>query len=84
MRIKDGKTRTVFYIKQKGDIVSELIVLADTDTEFTVIQLSGNFTLKDIRSIANSTTTTARDENSFDARNRRRILEMEMKDADLR
>lgn len=84
MRVKDGKTRTVFYIKQKDDIVNELIVLADTDAEYSVIQLTGNFTLKDIRSIANSTATTTTKHKSFEERNRRRILEMQLEDDDRR
>lgn len=52
MRVKDGKTKASFYVKQKGDIINELIMLADTDKDgFTVIQLLGNFTLKDIQQI---------------------------------
>lgn len=51
MRVKDGKTRATFYVKQKGDQVSELIMLADTDGRFNVIQLLGNFTLQDIQDI---------------------------------
>lgn len=52
MRVKDGKTKANFYVKQKGDIINELIMLADTDKDgFTVIQLLGNFTLKDIQQI---------------------------------
>lgn len=51
MKVKDGKTRATFYVKQKGDLISELIMLADTDKSFNVIQLSGNFTLQDIQEI---------------------------------
>lgn len=52
MRVKDGKTKANFYVKQKGDIINELVMLADTDKDgFTVIQLLGNFTLKDIQQI---------------------------------
>lgn len=51
MRVKEGKTRATFYIKQKGDLISELVMLADTDKNFTVIQLLGNFTLQDIQNI---------------------------------
>lgn len=51
MKVKDGKTRATFYVKQKGDLISELIMLADTDSSFNVIQLLGNFTLQDIQEI---------------------------------
>ena len=51
MRVKDGHTRATFYVKQKGDLISEMIMLADTDSSFNVIQLLGNFTLQDIQEI---------------------------------
>ena len=51
MRVKDGKTRATFYVKQKGDLISELIMLANADNSFNVIQLLGNFTLQDIQEI---------------------------------
>ena len=51
MKVKDGKTRATFYVKQKGDLISELIMLADTDKSFNVIRLSGNFTLQDFQEI---------------------------------
>lgn len=51
MRVKDGHTRATFYVKQKGDRISELIMLADTDSSFNVIQLLGNFTLQEIQDI---------------------------------
>lgn len=51
MRVKDGKTNATFYAKQKGDLISELIMLANTERGFSVIQLLGNFTLQDIQDI---------------------------------
>lgn len=51
MRVKDGNTRATFYVKQKGNLISELIMLANTDKSFSVIQLVGNFTLQDIQEI---------------------------------
>lgn len=51
MRVKDGKTHATFYVKQKGDLISELIMLADADNSFNVIQLLGSFTLQDIQEI---------------------------------
>lgn len=52
MRVKDGKTKATFYANMQGDIVKDLVMLADADSTFTVIQLLGNFTLKDIQEIA--------------------------------
>lgn len=51
MRVRDGKTKATFYADMKGDLVKDLIMLADTDDGFTIIQLLGNFTLKDIQEI---------------------------------
>jgi len=49
MRVKDGNTRVTFYANMKDDLITELLMLADTDSSFTVIQLLGKFTLKDIQ-----------------------------------
>ncbi len=51
MRVRDGKTKATFYANMNGDLVKDLIMLADTDEGFTIIQLLGNFTLKDIQEI---------------------------------
>lgn len=51
MRVKDGKTQATFYISRKGERINELIMLADTESNFSVIQLLGNFTLEDIQHI---------------------------------
>ena len=52
MRVKDDDTRANFYVLQEGELIKELIMLADTDSdEFTVIQLRGDFTLNDIQEI---------------------------------
>lgn len=49
MRIKNENTRVTFYANMKGDLITELLMLADADSSFTVIQLLGKFTLKDIQ-----------------------------------
>ena len=52
MRVKDGDTKANFYVKQEGELIKELIMLADTGEDgFSVIRLSGDFTLKDIQEI---------------------------------
>lgn len=52
MRVRDGKTRATFYADMKGNNVKDLLMLAKTDSTFTVIQLLGTFSLKDIQDIA--------------------------------
>ena len=51
MRVRDGKTKATFYANMNGEKVKDLLMLADTDSSFTVIQLLGNFTLQDIQEI---------------------------------
>jgi hypothetical protein len=52
MRVKDGNDRVNFYSDMKGDQIKELIMLAESDSSYTAIQLIGNFTLQDIQDIA--------------------------------
>ena len=54
MRVKDNNTKATFYIEQKGDQINEMIMLADTETEYVIIRLTGKFTLQDIQNVANS------------------------------
>lgn len=51
MRIKENGTRATFYVHKKGDIVTDLLMIADTDDGLYIIQLLGKFTLQDIQSI---------------------------------
>ena len=52
MRVKDDKSRINFYSNMQGDQIKELIMLVEDDSSYTAIQLTGNFTLKDIQEIA--------------------------------
>lgn len=54
MRVKDGDTKASFYIEQSGEIINEMIMLADTESQYVVIRLTGKFTLQDIQQVANS------------------------------
>lgn len=54
MRVKDNNTKATFYIEQKGDQINEMIMLADTESEYVIIRLTGKFTLQDIQNVANS------------------------------
>lgn len=51
MRVRDGDTKATFYATMKGDLVNDLLMLSDTEEDFTIIQLLGNFTLQDIQEI---------------------------------
>jgi len=52
MRVRDGKTRVNFYSNKNGEQIRDLLMLIEDESEFTVIQLVGNFTLQDIQGIA--------------------------------
>ena len=54
MRVNDNKTKATFYIEQKGDLINEMIMMADTESEYVIIRLTGKFTLQDIQNVANS------------------------------
>lgn len=52
MRVKDGKTKANFYVKQQGELIQELVMIADMDDGgFCVMQLLGHFTLQDVQEI---------------------------------
>ena len=52
IRVKDGKTKANFYVKQKGELIQELIMIADMENGgFSVMQLLGRFTLQDVQEI---------------------------------
>ena len=57
MRIKSGKTNVTFNIKKKGNIINELIMLVNEETDFVAIQILGNFSLDDIKKIAEDAQT---------------------------
>lgn len=54
MRVKDNDTRASFYIVQNGELINEMIMLADTDSDYVVIRITGKFTLEDIQEVAKS------------------------------
>jgi hypothetical protein len=49
IRIKEGQNRINFYSNMQGDKIKELLMIVNTDDNFTAILLVGNFTLKDIK-----------------------------------
>ena len=54
MRIKDNETHATFHIIQDGDHINEMVMLADTDSDYVVIRITGRFTLQDIQDVANN------------------------------
>ncbi len=52
MRVKEENEQVHFYIKQDGTIINEMIMLADSSSEYVVIRLIGKFTLQDIQQMA--------------------------------
>jgi hypothetical protein len=51
MRIRSGKSNVTFNVRKKGDLINELIMLINDETDFVAIQLLGNFTLDDIQKL---------------------------------
>lgn len=54
MRMKDGSTQATFYALQKGNTITDLLMIADTDDGLYIIQLLGKFTLKEIQSLTDN------------------------------
>ncbi len=54
MRIKDNETHATFHIIQDGDHINEMVMLADTDSDYVVIRITGRFTLQDIQDVTNN------------------------------
>ena len=53
--LKDlGLLFETLYIVQNGDLINEMIMLADTDSDYVVIRITGKFTLEDIQEVAKS------------------------------
>lgn len=52
MKVKSDDTRASFFVKQKGEKISELIMLTDDEEDYVVMRLTGDFTIQDIRQIA--------------------------------
>jgi hypothetical protein len=55
MRIKDGKSNITFNARKKGNTISELVMLINSEKDFVAIYITGNFTFEDIQKIAEKT-----------------------------
>ena len=51
MRITEGPKKTTFYIKKKGETIQELLMISDANDSFSLVLLTGEFTLKEIQEI---------------------------------
>ncbi len=60
MRIKDDGDNVVFYITQEGDAIKKMLMLADDTDSFTLICLSGNFTMQEIMQTTRSMSATTK------------------------
>ena len=52
MVVKDGTEEIKFMIKEKGDIISDFVMLIGDVHEFTLISLTGSLRLKDISKLS--------------------------------
>ncbi|MDR1356298.1 MAG: DUF4252 domain-containing protein [Tannerellaceae bacterium] len=52
IRVHSDGTRINFYATVNGEKIENFIMLSDVDSVYTVIQLTGSFTLKEIQEIA--------------------------------
>ena len=55
MVVKEGKDMTKFLISQKGDMISELLVITGGPGGNSLISIKGEFSLKNISDISKST-----------------------------
>lgn len=53
MFVKDDNSKTVFYQKKYDKNKSELLMISEEESEMRIIRFVGNFSVKDIQSIAN-------------------------------
>jgi len=52
MSIKDGDTDMKFMIKEKGNIISELLMIGGGDREFYIMSIVGDIDLKQISKLS--------------------------------
>ncbi len=52
MSIKDGDSNMKFLIKEKGNIISELVMIAGGDDEFFILSIVGDIDLKQISKLS--------------------------------
>lgn len=50
MMVEEG-SKITFYATKQGEMINDLVMVADSDTNYTVIQLLGRFTTTDIQNI---------------------------------
>ena len=52
MHVRNGKNKIHFYSNSgSGELLKDLILIIDADTAYTVMQILGSFTIKDIQGI---------------------------------
>lgn len=54
MKVKDSDSKVAFYIKRENNKIKGLLMLVDeTPKEYTIIQIKGDLSLKEIQNITN-------------------------------
>ena len=55
MKVKDSDSKVAFYVKRENNKIKGLLMLVDeTPKEYTIIQIKGDLSLKEIQDITNS------------------------------
>ncbi len=54
MQIVDGEQKVDFFVKQNGDMITDLVMLATDKTEEVLLSLSGNIKLNELASLGSS------------------------------
>jgi short subunit fatty acids transporter len=57
MEVIDGKQKVNFYAKKKGDMISDLLLLAIDENEEVMLSLTGNFKLNELSNLGSSTSS---------------------------
>lgn len=55
MLLVEEGSKVTFYATKQGEMINDLIMVTDSDTNFTIIQLLGRFTTSDIQNITKNT-----------------------------
>lgn len=55
MNVKEGQNTTKFLIRQKGDVISELLMLSGGPNDNTVISIKGDLDLKSLSELSEDT-----------------------------
>jgi hypothetical protein len=49
MRVRDSQTQVYFFAQTQGTIIKTLLMFLDSNTDLTIIQITGNFTIQEVQ-----------------------------------